>query len=88
MKLNPIALANAAAATAIALWLVCSFFVMALPGSMMSMTGHMLHADMAAKSWTLTLPGFVFGLLIWAAACWFTGWLIAVFYNRFAQASE
>ena len=88
MKLNPIALANAAAATAIVLWLVCSFFVMTLPGSMMSMSGHMLHADMTAMGWTLTLSGFIFGLLIWAASCWFTGWLVATFYNRFTSGSE
>ncbi|WP_286829201.1 MULTISPECIES: DUF5676 family membrane protein [Kordiimonas] len=83
MKLNVTALANAAAATAAILWIVCSLFVVLLPGMMMSMTGHMVHLEMQAYSWVVTLYGFAFGLVIWVVLAWTTGWLFGTFYNRF-----
>ncbi|WP_286829386.1 MULTISPECIES: DUF5676 family membrane protein [Kordiimonas] len=83
MKLNTMGLANAAAATAAVLWLLCSFLVFALPGMMMSMTGHMVHIDMVGRGWMLTGFGFAIGLVAWVVSCWITGWLIGYFYNRF-----
>ena len=83
MKLNATAMANAAAATAAILWIVCSLFVVLLPGMMMSMTGHMVHLEMQAYSWVVTLYGFAFGLVIWVVLAWTTGWLFGTFYNRF-----
>lgn len=87
MKLNVSALANAAATTAAILWIMCSLLVVMLPGMMMSMTGHMVHLDMQAHSWVMTGLGFVFGLIIWIALAWVTGWLVATCYNRFSGES-
>lgn len=83
MELNSKAFANASAAASAVLWIVCSAFVAMLPGMMSNMTGHMLHFDMEPHGWTLTLTGFVFGLIIWCVAAWIAGWLMAFFYNRF-----
>lgn len=48
-------------------------------GSMMTMTGHMLHMDMASSGWTLSLTGFFMGLLSWsifaALAGALNGWI-------------
>ncbi len=85
MSLKPIALANASAATAAVLWIICSLFVSSMPSMMMDMTGHMLHADLTSQMWTMTMIGFVFGLILWAVTCWITGWLLATFYNKFAS---
>lgn len=84
MNLNSTALANAAAATAAVLWVACSLLVVLLPGAMMSFTGHMIHLDLQTHAWTMNGTGFVYGLLLWVVAAWVTGWLIAVFYNRFS----
>lgn len=83
MKLNTMGLANAAAATAAVLWFICSFLVFALPGMMMSMTGHMVHINMTERGWMLTGFGFGIGLVAWVVAAWITGWLVGYFYNRF-----
>lgn len=83
MKLDPKALALASAATSTVLWIACSILVAFLPGMMMNMTGDMVHANMDQMSWSLNFVGFSVGLLIWATLFGLTGWLIAVFYNRF-----
>ena len=82
-KLDPKALALASAATSTVLWIVCSILVALLPGMMMNMTGDMVHTNMGQMSWSLNFVGFSVGLLVWAALFGVTGWLIAVFYNRF-----
>ena len=83
MKLDPKALALASATTSAVLWIVCSILVALLPGMMMNMTGDMVHTNMGQMSWSLNFVGFSVGLLVWAALFGVTGWLIAVFYNRF-----
>jgi len=85
LELNRKALANAAAVTAAVLWVICSMLVAGLPQLMMSMTGHMVHLDTQSFSWVMSIPGFLVGLVIWMVAAWATGWLIAVFYNRFSS---
>jgi len=88
MELNIKAFANAAAVAAAILWVACSALVSALPGMMSNMTGHMLHLDMEPHGWVLTFTGFAFGLVIWTVAAWLTGWLLALFYNRFLGGAE
>ena len=85
MTLEPKSLALASASTAVVLWIVCSVLVVLLPGMMMSMTGDMMHADMSQMSWTLNFVGFFVGLILWAVLAAATGWLIAIFYNRFSS---
>ncbi len=48
----------------------------------MSITGHMFHANMGDIGWTLTLVGFVIGLVAWVVCAAATGWLIGWLYNR------
>lgn len=63
------------------LWLVCSTAVHFMPQSMMMITGHMIHADLTTLEWTLTLSGFLTGLVAWALIAGVGGWLIASIYN-------
>lgn len=81
MKLYPAKLGVAAAVTAGLLWVVCSLLVLALPGGMINMSGHMVHADLSQMSWTLTFVGFLLGLVIWSVVAYITGWLIGMVYN-------
>ena len=87
MKLNPIALAAASAIAIAIIWTVCSVLVAALPSSMMTMTGHMIHAPMEDFSWRLTFTGYLVGLVSWSAWAAVTGWLIGYCYNRVAGAT-
>ena len=83
MKLEPKALALSSAATFAILWVICSLLVVLLPGTMMNMSGHMMHAEMSQMSWSMNFTGFVAGLVIWSLLAGVTGWLVAVLYNQF-----
>jgi hypothetical protein len=63
------------------LWVICSALVALLPGVSLTMSGHMLHMDVSTYTWTLTLGGFLFGLIIWTICAAVAGWLIALIYN-------
>lgn len=87
MRLNPTAVAIAAALAFANVWTLCSILVAALPGAMMGMTEHMIHAHLQGFPWVLTLPGYLIGLITWSAWAAVTGWLIAAIYNRIAAAT-
>ena len=82
MKLDANRLAVSFGITTAVLWVICSTAVALLPGSMMTMTGHMLHANVAGFSWTMTWIGFVIGLVSWTIWASLAGWLIGWCYNR------
>jgi len=63
------------------LWLICSVLVVFIPESMMSMTGHMFHADLSNMLWTMTWSGFLTGLLSWVVVSGVTGLLLITIYN-------
>lgn len=63
-------------------WLVCSVLVWLMPGMMMGMSGHMVHWDLSAMHWQISLPGVLLGLVAWSLLAGMVGWLVAVVYNR------
>lgn len=63
-------------------WLICSAFVVTMPGMMMQMSGHAMHADFSGAQWTMTGVGFVFGLVIWSVLGGLLAWAVAAVYNR------
>jgi hypothetical protein len=81
VKLNPVKLAIASAVTMAVFWVICSFMVLVMPTMMMSMTGQMVHADLSGFNWTLTLSGFLVGLISWSISAGVTGWILAYIYN-------
>lgn len=85
MKLNGIRCAIASGTAFAILWVICSAFVLLAPGPMIWIGGHMIHANLEAMRWTLTLGGLVTGLIAWSVLAAVTGWLIAAFYNRLAK---
>ncbi len=74
-------LTMACALCAALLWLICSSIVVLFPDFSLQMTGHMVHVDLAETTWTLTLTGFLVGLLGWVALAAITGASLAVIYN-------
>lgn len=85
MKIDASRLALALGGTTAVLWIVCSLLVALFPGSMMSMTGSMLHADPPSFGWSLTLDGFFMGLVCWTVWAMAAGWMIGGIYNRLQQ---
>lgn len=82
MKLDAMKFGLAIAIVTAIVWTICSVLVTALPSAMMSMTGHMMHADMANFHWTMTWTGFIVGLIIWSVIDGLVGWGIAAVYNK------
>ena len=85
MKLDANGLAISLGSATALLWFFCSTLVAILPSPMMSITGHMLHADMQELGWSLTWTGFFVGLISWTISAAAAGWLIAKIYNLFAE---
>jgi hypothetical protein len=86
MKLDAIKLGKSCAAAFAIIWVICSVFVMVMPMGMMHMTGYMMHSDAAninaGMGWSMGLGGLIIGLIAWSLVAGFSGWLIAVLYNK------
>lgn len=82
MRIETGKIAAAAGISAALLWIACSVIVWISPEMMMSMTGHMLHADLSGVSWRLTLGGVLAGAALWSGFSAVLGGLIAAVYNR------
>lgn len=81
MKLDAMKLGIAAVLTTAVVWTVCTALVALLPGSMMGLSGHMVHADLATFAWSLTWTGYFVGLALWSVSAGIAGWLFGTFYN-------
>ena len=86
MKLDANALALSFGGATAILWVLCSAFVAITPGPMMSMTGHMLHADSSGFAWSMTGAGFLVGLICWTSWAMVAGWLVGWLYTRLSGA--
>lgn len=82
MKLDSVKLAYATAIIFGGIWIICSILVVLIPGAMMQMSGHMLHADLGTMAWTLNWAGFIIGLILWTLLPAVIVWAIAATYNR------
>lgn len=76
---NKLFLATAAAFAVV--WVICAAFVALMPGAMMTMSGHMVHADLEMTHWTLSWGGFFIGLIAWSLIAGAIAWLIGTIYN-------
>ncbi|WP_237055671.1 DUF5676 family membrane protein [Microbulbifer sediminum] len=63
-------------------WLLCALLVLLMPTMMMEMSGHMVHMDISAMGWQLTLGGVLLGLVAWSISAGLIAWLLAGIYNR------
>jgi hypothetical protein len=63
------------------MWAVCSALVALSPGSMTTMTGHMMHMDLGHTSLSMSLTGFVVGLIGWTVLAAGFAWLFGAIYN-------
>lgn len=82
MKLDAVKFGYAVAIVSAISWAICSLFVMLIPGRMMMMRGDMMHENMAGAGWTLTVTGFLIGLVVWSLVAGVFAWAIAAVYNR------
>lgn len=82
MKLSSKMFGLAAAAAFAILWVLCSLIVLALPNASMTVTGHMVHADLSGWQWDMRLSGIVIGLVAWSVVAGAAAWLTAAIYNR------
>jgi hypothetical protein len=85
MKIDAIKLGIATAIVFAIIWVICSALVVLMPGAMMQMSGHMLHADLSGLGWSMHWGGFFFGLILWSVIPGLLVWAIAAFYNRLSS---
>ncbi len=88
MRINPVAFGLASAAVAAIFWLLCSAIVGMMPGPMMNMSGHMVHANLEGMNWTLTFSGVLVGLIVWSLFAGLFGWALATIYNLLNKENE
>lgn len=81
MKINATKMGVAAAITFAIVWVICSLLVWALPANMMIMSGHMVHGDLSAMTWHMSVGGVFIGFVIWSVVAGFIAWFIATVYN-------
>jgi len=63
-------------------WLILCLFFMFMPMNMMNMGGMHDNAGIPGAHMNMGILFFFTGLVLWAVVAGFTGWLIAVFYNK------
>lgn len=85
MKIDAFKLALATAIIFAVAWVICSLFVISMPGAMMRMSGHMVHADFSPMGWQLSLVGFVYGLFAWSVGAGLIAGATAALYNRLIE---
>lgn len=87
MKHNPVATANAAAATIAIVYLVCRFLVGLFPDLMMSIAKSWFHGIDITKisGWNLSIESFIIGIISASISAWLVGYLFASVYNYFAK---
>lgn len=84
-KQTPMKWAIASALAVGVLWLICSAMVFIMPEAMMVMSSDMVHLNLAAFSWELSLSGVLMGLLGWMAIAALLGGLIPVFVQKLSN---
>jgi len=82
MKLDAMKLGLATVIVFAAIWIVCSLLVVALPGAMMQMSGHMLHSDLSGYGWSMHWGGFLVGGILWSVLGGLLVWAVVAVYNR------
>lgn len=82
MELHSFKFALAAGLTTAIIWLICSFLVFSMPQMTMMLSGDMMHMNTQEMMWTLTLSGFIKGLIIWSLSVGVSAWIFAAIYNR------
>ncbi|MTI64788.1 DUF5676 family membrane protein [Methylophaga sp.] len=82
MKFNSVKFALAATLTTAIIWVICSLLVFLLPQATIMASGDMFHMDIQDMMWSLTLSGFIKGLILWSLSVGLSAWIFAVIYNR------
>ena len=82
MKIDAVKLGLATAIIFALIWVICSVLVVSIPGAMMQVSGHMLHADLSGFGWSMHWGGFFFGLVLWSVLVGLIVWAVAGLYNR------
>jgi hypothetical protein len=83
MKFNSVKFALAATLTTAVIWVICSLLVFLLPQATIMASSDMIHMDIQDMMWSLTLSGFIKGLILWSLSVGLSAWIFAVIYNRF-----
>ena len=82
MKFNSVKFALAATLTTAVIWVICSLLVFLLPQATIMASSDMIHMDIQDMMWSVTLSGFIKGLILWSLSVGLSAWIFAVIYHR------
>lgn len=87
MKHQPLAIANAAAVTMAALFIVCRAAFALFPNLTMSIAQSWFHGLEVSKAsgWSLSIEAFILGLITSTTGAWLVGYTFTTVYNYFAK---
>lgn len=90
MKLEKMILANAFALATAILWLLCSAFVLLLPGLSMSITRWWMHGMRVETlgPWQLTLTNILLGGIMITTAAWVSGYVFGWSWEKVSQKNK
>jgi hypothetical protein len=75
MKLDKMAIANAAALSTAILWTICSIGVALLPNFVQSMREWMMHGSIATSALEVTFGSFLMGGILLVVIAWVWGYV-------------
>ena len=81
MKLNTIALANAAAIVTAVLFTLCALFLAAFQEHAYLFFSFLFHVDIAPSAYSMSWSVYVGGLVVWVIGMWLAGAGFAGLYN-------
>lgn len=84
---DPMATANAVAATTAAVFVTCRLLVGFVPNFMFTVAQSWLHGVELTKmsAWNVSTSAFLLGLISATLFAWAVGYVFALFYNKFAE---
>lgn len=84
---DPMATANAAAATTVVIFVACRLLVSIVPGGMFTLAQSWFHGVQLARmmTWNASPSTLVLGLVSSAVFGWIVGYVFALFYNIFTE---
>jgi hypothetical protein len=87
MKHDPLATANAAAATTAIVYIICRLAVGIAPKLTMNIAKSWFHGIDISKisAWNMSAESFVLGIITATFGAWFVGYVFAHLFNAFLQ---
>ena len=84
MKLNALAIANAAGVVTAVLFSLCALLLAVAPAAAYAAFSYLFHVELGEIAYAMSWGVYLGGLIVWVAAVWLVAAALAGLYNRLA----